>query len=145
LEVAANANINEFGWYNIANPSVLHPIFTGPDSAPATDPFTPSAQYGFYLTSDGGTYYTQSSLNPVGDTNHQHFAVFEQSSTSGAEVYWLGIEDFNLSQFNGAEGGVGDYQDMLVQISAIAVPEPSTVALVMSGSLLMLGLRKRRR
>jgi hypothetical protein len=99
------------------------------------------------LKGDGGTYYTQSSLNPSGDTHHQHFAVFEQSSTNGAQVYWLGIEDFNLSQFYGAEGGTGDYNDMLVRISAqlLTVPEPSTVALVVSGTLLMLVLQKRRR
>jgi hypothetical protein len=146
LEVAANTNINDFGWYDTTNPTVLHTIFAGgSNSPPASGSFTPSANYGFWLKGDGGTYYTQSSLNPGGDTSHQHFTVFEQSSTNGAEVYWLGIEDFNLSEFHGAEGGVGDYQDMLVRISGVAVPEPSTVALVVSSTLLMLGLRRRRR
>ena len=148
LEVAANSNINEFGWYDITAPSVLHTIFTGPDAAPTTNSFTPSAEYGFWLKSADGTYYTQSSLNPSGDTSHQHFAVFEQSSTNGAQIYWLGIEDFNLSEFHGAEGGVGDYNDMLVRISAaqvLTVPEPSTVAFVLSGALLMVCWQKRRR
>jgi hypothetical protein len=146
LAVAANSNINEFGWYDISDPSVLHTLFAGSNSPPSTSAsFTPSGQYGFWLKGDDGTYYTQSSLNPSGDTSHQHFAVFEQSSTNGSEVYWLGIEDFNLSEFHGAEGGTGDYQDMVIQISAVTVPEPSTVMLVLSGSLLMLGLRKRRR
>jgi hypothetical protein len=149
LEVAGNSNINEFGWYNLASPSVLNPIFTGPDSAPASDSFTPSAQYGFYLKGAGGVYYTQSSLNPAGDTSHQHFTVFEQSSTNGAEVYWLGMEDLSLSGLNGAEGCTGDYNDMLVRISAAGpidiVPEPSAILLVVSGILLMLGLRKRSR
>jgi hypothetical protein len=148
LAVAANSNINEFGWYDISDPSVLYTIFGGSNSPPGTsDSFTPSGQYGFWLKGDDGTYYTQSSLNPSGDTSHQHFAVFEQSSTNGSEVYWLGIEDFNLSEFHGAEGGTGDYNDMIVRISAqiLTVPEPSTVALVLSSSLLILGLRKRRR
>lgn len=149
LEIAGNSNVNEFGWYNLADPSVLNPIFTGPDSAPASDSFTPSSQYGFYLKGAGGVYYTQSSLNPAGDTNHQHFGVFEQSLTNGAEVYWLGIEDLSLSGLNGAEGCTGDYNDMLICISAsgaiVTVPEPSTVMLVLSGVLLMLSLRKRRR
>ena len=148
LEVAANSNINEFGWYNTTDPSTLHAIFLGPDSAPASNSYTPSAQYGFYLKGADGVYYTQSSLNPSGDTNHQHFTVFEQSSTNGTQVYWLGIEDLGVSGLNGAEGSTGDYNDMLVRISsaeAVVVPEPSTVALVLGSSLLLLGLRKRRR
>ena len=147
LEVAGNADINEFGWYDITNPSVLHTIFAGPDSAPASSSFTPSAQYGFYLKGADGVYHTQSSLNPSGDTNHQHFAVFEQSSTNGGQVYWLGMEDLGVSGLNGAEGSTGDYNDMLVRISTeiLTVPEPSTVALVLSGTLLMLVLQKRRR
>jgi hypothetical protein len=148
LELAGNKNINEFGWYDTTDPSVLHPIFLGPDSAPATDTFSPSAQYGLYLKGGDGTYYTQSSLNPSGDTGQQHFAVFQESSTAGAESYWIGIEDLNVSELNGAEGCTGDYNDMLVRISAATlqtVPEPSTTVLVISGTLILLGLRKRRR
>ena len=148
LEVAGNADINELGWYNTTDPSVLHPIFLGPDSAPASDAFSPSAQYGLYLKGADGIYYTQSSLNPSGDTNHQHFAVFQESSTTGAESYWIGIEDLSLSGLNGAEGNKGDYNDMLIRISAEvvpAVPEPSTALLVLGSLLVMLGLRKPRR
>jgi hypothetical protein len=143
LELAANSHLNEFGWYNVTNPSVLHPIFLGVNSAPTTDPFTPSGQYGFYLKGSNGTFFTQSSLNTAGNTNQQHFAIFQQSSTIGAEVYWLGIEDLNTTDLNGREGGMGDYNDMLVRISALPVPEPSTVVLLGS-SLVVLGLRRRR-
>jgi hypothetical protein len=148
LEVAGNKNINEFGWYNTTDPAVLHPVFLGPDSAPSTDTFSPSAQYGLYLKGADGVYYTQSSLNPGGDTAHQHFAVFEQSSTNGAQTYWIGIEDLSVSGLGGDEGGTGDYNDMLVRISAATfqtVPEPSTTVLVISGTLILLGLRTRRR
>jgi hypothetical protein len=148
LEVAGNKNINEFGWYDTTDPAVLHPVFLGPDSAPSTDTFSPSAQYGLYLKGADGIYYTQSSLNPSGDTVHQHFAVFEQSSTNGTPVYWIGIEDLSVSGLGGDEGGTGDYNDMLVRISALnlqTVPEPSTTTLVISGTLILLGLRTRRR
>jgi hypothetical protein len=147
LEVAHNANINEFGWYDTTDPSVLHPIFLGPDSAPSSDTFSPSAQYGLYLTGADGTYYTQSSLNPSGDTTQQHFAIFQESSTPGAESYWIGIEDLGVSGLDGAEGSQGDYNDMLVHISALAapaVPEPSTAALVLGGLLLMFVFRRSR-
>ncbi|MGA2139976.1 MAG: PEP-CTERM sorting domain-containing protein [Verrucomicrobiia bacterium] len=148
LEVAGNENINQFGWYDTAYPLTLHPIFLGPDSPPDTTTFSPSAHYGFYLTSAGGTFFTQSSLNPCGDTSHQHFAVFEQSMASGAETYWIGIEDLTLHELNKNEGCVGDYNDMLVRICtdpAVVVPEPSTASLAVVGLLLMLGLLHRRR
>lgn len=150
LEVAARSNVNSFGWYDIADPRVLHPLFLGPDSAPDTDTFSPSANYGFYLK-DGnlGTFFTQSSLNPRGDTSHQHFAVFEQSAASGAEVYWIGIEDDSLSQLKGNEGGYGDFNDMLVRISTVpetaCIPEPSAGLLALFGTLLMIGVLYRRR
>jgi hypothetical protein len=147
LEVAGNADINQFGWYDITQPLVLHPIFLGPDSPPDTTTFSPSAHYGFYLTGSDGTFFTQSSLNPNGDTSHQHFVVFQQSSLSGAGSYWIGIEDLALRQLNGNEGCVGDYNDMLIRISDdfAVVPEPSTAALAAAGLLLMLGLLSRRR
>ena len=147
LEEAGNADINEFGWYDTTDPSTLHPIFTGPDSAPTTNTFAPSAQYGFYLKGADGVYHTQSSLNSSDETNHQHFAVFEQSTPNGGQVYWLGMEDLGFSGLNGAEGGMGDYNDMLVRISTqiLTVPEPSTVGLALSGTLLMLCVRRRRR
>ena len=53
LEMAGNEDINQFGWYDITRPSVLHPLFLGPDSPPATQDFSPSAHYGFYLSGAG--------------------------------------------------------------------------------------------
>jgi hypothetical protein len=150
LEVAGQSNVNEFGWYDITNPSALHPLFLGPDSAPANDIFSPSLQYGFYLKSGStGTFYTQSSLNTSGDTSHQHFAVFQESAVTGAEIYWIGIEDLTVGALNGNEGSVGDYNDMLIRLSPLSstneVPEPSTALLVLSSALLLAGLRLRRR
>ena len=147
LEVAANSNLNEFGWYNTADASVLHPIFLGADSAPASDLFSPSAQYGFYLKGSNGVFYTQSSLNPGGDTSHQHFTIFQESSTNGAEAYWLGLEDLGVSGLYGAEGSKGDYNDMLIRIAASpgsTVPEPSTALLMLGGMLTIVGLLRRR-
>jgi hypothetical protein len=147
LEVAANSNINQFGWYNVGDTNDLHTIFAAGVTPLATQAFDPSGQYGFYLIGSNGTFFTQSSLN-TGGTSQQHFTVFEQSLTSGAEVYWLGIEDLNVHDQFGGEGGAGDYNDMIIKISSVpvpAVPEPSTVMLVLSGTMLMLGLRKRQR
>jgi hypothetical protein len=150
LEVDPAANIDEFGWYDINDPSKLHPVFLGPDSPVTNDTFSPSAQYGLYLKrGEEATFYTQSLLNPFKDRSHQHFAVFEESTTPGAEVYWIGIENRTRLELGGKEGGLGAYNDMLIRISAVAppisVPEPSTAALVLSGALLTAWIRNRRR
>jgi hypothetical protein len=151
LEIAGNSNINEFGWYDITDPSVQHPLFLGPDSAPATNTFSPSEQYGFYLKAPGeGTFYTQSSLNSdPSDRTHQHFVIFQESATPEAEIYWIGIEDLSISALGGREGCVGDYNDMLLRLSVLSpsntIPEPSTAALVFAGAMLMMALNRRRR
>ena len=147
LEVAGLSNVNQFGWYDITAPSVLNPLFAGQDSAPASTVFSPSVQYGFYLTTAGGaTFYTQSSLNQSGETAHQHFAVFQESAVSNNEIYWLGLEDLPTGAL-GHEGCVGDYNDMLIRLCPLPppneIPEPSTIALVLCG-ILLVGWRQRR-
>lgn len=149
LEMAGASNVNQFGWYDITDPSVLYPLFVGHDSAPSTNLFSPTAQYGFYLKTLGGvTYYTQSSLNQGTENTHQHFAVFQESAVSSQEVYWLGIEDSTTAAL-GQEGYIGDYNDMVVRLTALwppnEIPEPSTLVLVGSGFLLLAGVRSRRR
>ena len=150
LEVDSAANIDEFGWYDEKNPSVLHPLFLGPESPVTDDTFTPSAQYGFYLKrGDQATFYTDSSLNPYKDKSHHHFAVFEESATPGAEVYWIGIENRTRLELKGKEGGLGDYNDMLIRISCLSpplpVPDPSAAFLALSGISLTTMLLIRRK
>jgi hypothetical protein len=153
VDPAAYADIDEFGWYDVADPSDKHPIFLGPESPVTNATFTPSAQYGFYLKrGDEATFYTQSKLNPYKDTLHQHFVVFQESAAPGAEVYWIGIENQTRRELKKKEGGLGDYNDMLIRISCqlppSPVPEPSAAFLVLSGlSILIvpLGARYQRR
>jgi len=147
LEVATKSNVNEFGWYDTTDPSVLHPIFLGPDSPVTNATFSPSSgQYGFYLKSgNDGIFYTQSALNSNGDTNHQHFVVFEESAPAGVATYWIGVEDLTVAGLNGNENGAGDYNDMLIRISPLSVPEPSTAVLLLGGALVIRSLLRRRR
>ena len=137
IEIAGNANINVFGWYDIATGS-KQVIFSGSASAGATTPFTPTAAYGFYLlAANGDTYYTQSgkNRNAAGgavDNNRQHFAVFRDNSG-----YWLGIEDLRFS------GSDKDYNDMIIKVTPIPTPVPAALWLFGAGLLGFLGCRWR--
>jgi hypothetical protein len=135
IEVAGNANINELGWYDVNNSSVGGVIFPGPAGAGATAVFIPSSNdFGLYIKTAGGVkYYTQSTLNPPAETNHQHFALFEEAPG----VYWIGVED---KPANTGEGFGGDYNDMVIRMAV--VPEPATMSLFALGLLPLLRRRK---
>lgn len=141
LENTEWSDLNEFGWYDASNPTVLHTVFEGTDAVGSRVTFTPSSQYGYYLVSSIGlTYYIQSSLNPSTDTDHQHFAAFRASAAEPGRM-WIGVED--LPQSLAADEMGGDYNDMVVEL--VNTPEPAT-GLVAGGSLLALalGMRKAR-
>jgi hypothetical protein len=130
IEIAGNANVNVFGWYDKLNPSILNPIFSGPASAGATATFSPSASYGFYITTaEDGTFKTES--------GEQHFAIFMSS-----DGYWLGMEDLAFLGPTGAPKSDKDYNDMIVKVSP--VPEPLTLLLLGTGLIGLAGLRRKK-
>ena len=45
-----------------------------------------------------------------------------------AEIYWIGMEDLPFSNTD------KDYNDMIVKVSQVPVPEPATMLLLGSGS-----------
>ena len=151
IEVAGLASSNIFGWYvrNMdGSAGAKTMIFSGPDAAGTVKAFTPSANFGFYIsTGDGFTFYTESKNNDNGapsyaggmdidETLHQHFAFFNVNSTTN----WLGVEDRTLK----SENSMGDYNDMVIKFVEQPVPEPGTYALMGAG-LFALGILRRRK
>jgi hypothetical protein len=141
IEFAGYAGGNRFGWYDTRQTTpTLHEIFAGGDSPPDAVYFNPTPSYGFWFISQAGkTFYTESSRQGAGnDPGSQHFAIFQESATLGREVYWMGIEDLVLSS------GDRDYQDMVVKISAVSVPDGGVTLMLLGGVLVGLEALRRR-
>ena len=131
VEVAGYNNVNEFGYYLLSAPGTLISLLTGPESPPATNSFQPTGDYGFYLKSGSGDTWK------TGGTG-EHFAVFQQSSTPMAEIYWIGMEDLPFSNTD------KDYNDMIVKVSQVPVPEPTTMLLLGSGLIGLAGYGRKK-
>jgi hypothetical protein len=134
IEVAGFASGNKFGWYDqsLANPT-LNEIFPGaatPGSKYLLTLPVGVTNYGFYLQSSEGTFYTEASRDAASVTTLSHFAVFKGVNYSN--TLFIGMED-KAQLSNGVGGGLeglyGDFNDMAIRITAVPLP----------GALLLLG------
>jgi hypothetical protein len=76
------------------------------------------------------------------DSGNQHFALFQESAIVGSEAYWMGIEDLPFSSSD------KDYNDMVIKLNSVGVPEPSSIlglGLGLGMVLLLLGTMRQKR
>lgn len=138
-ELAGYRNRTTFGWYDANNTGISSQIFAGLDNkhTPAeTVSFGGVRDIGFYIDPNGSSrnrMYTQSALNSQQDVQVVVFEVAELTNT-----FILGWEDLDMSGRSDA-----DYQDMILRVQLVDVPEPGTIALLALG-LVGLVLSRRR-
>jgi hypothetical protein len=142
IEISGYADMNAFYAYNVADPLQTTQLFAGGDSPVASKNIPiPYAQYGFMLVSPLGTFYSGNGPGTRSDGT-SNFAFFQSANLP--ETWWIGIEDCTDAVAAGTYGeGPGDYNDMLVKVTA--APLPSAVLLFGSGMLGLLGIGCRRK
>src|SRR5690606_1216454 len=169
IEIAGNASLNSFGIYSIHDPTVMLEIFNGAqsDGALALIEYTIDGRFaknfdyanavdlggstfGFYLSGPNGTFYSQSSLNPNGDTQMLAFQGGEGRSVDfrgvGSSSPWLANEWLLAWEGIAYRNSDADFNDLVVLGESVTpVAEPGTLALPGAGLLVAARMRRLQR
>lgn len=149
IEVAGNAGINTFGIYDLSNTANFLQLFSGPStdgdqvflSVNDANKFTAngasktfsSSSFGYYLgAANGNVFYSVATHNAGGADQMVAFRgdgdtiklPTRPAGVWGSSSYILAWEDLPLGNSD------KDYNDMVVYVESVSVPEPGTLALL---------------
>jgi hypothetical protein len=144
LDTGNAAQGTTFGYYSGSTFTPLWAVnkTNTPGAGQSFDPTGFGDSYGFYATvcyavGSCETYTTGNGNwgNNSGGAGWNHFALFRLASGN----YAIGFEDAN-----GLWGeGLGDYNDVVIELSTVSTPEPGTVWFVVVGIVGLLSIRRR--
>jgi len=137
--------VDPTGWYSVANGAngSLHQLFSDPSPGESTT-FNPGEEFGLYINSTDGRFYSQQSLNPDGE---KHARVFTVTAGAKQGAYVVAFEDLINTKWGGVEP---DYNDVVVELTGEGlelIPEFTTIAIPIAailGLLFFYNHRKRK-
>ncbi|HTI69115.1 MAG TPA: hypothetical protein VMF06_04080 [Candidatus Limnocylindria bacterium] len=139
IEVAGLAGQNSVGYYTGNSLSSFTTLFNGSSVIGSTTSFTPNGSFGLAIktpvrsSSNPDIFASQANLNTDSSVrNNQDVAIFKYVN-GATTTFYVGFEDTpytTLGEYTSSSHNIGDFNDVILQLSVQTVPEAGTWAAI---------------